>query len=159
MGNCSKKLNISSITGITVNKISNNFIGLKKISIIEHWLPAFIRSFLSSRISLPYSHHTEMFTAEYRIRQKKMVNTTNKTEGSGAIWLSSLRLFVWLSCLKLIFGFLFFTSYYFFIFFDLFLPSFIYFSFFCIFLPVCTPKRNFAIREKNTMPHFISLSY
>ena len=71
VGNCSKKPHISSITGITVNKISNNFIGLITSSIIEHWLPAFIRSFLTSRISLPYSHHTEMFTAEYRIRQKK----------------------------------------------------------------------------------------
>ena len=85
MGNCSKRPHVSSITGTTVNKISNNFIRLITFSITEHWLPAFICSFLTSRISLPYSHHTEMFTAEYRIRQKKMVNTTNKTEGSGAI--------------------------------------------------------------------------
>ena len=46
MGNCSKKTNRSSITGITVNKLLNNFIRLITFPIIEHWLPAFIRSFL-----------------------------------------------------------------------------------------------------------------
>ena len=159
MGNCSKRPNMSSITGTTVNKLSNNFIGLTTFSIIEHRLPAFIRSFLTSRISLPYSHHTEMFTAEYRIRQKKWWIRQIKQKEVGP---SDFLLFICLSDCPIWNSYLVY-SFYLLLLFLLFLIYFyllsFIFPFFAFFYLSVLRNVILLFEKKNAIPHFISLSY